>query len=855
MTVAVMEIVKNRMKGKEIEQTTIRGLSIQQIPALQQQYGDNIFQADPPRRFMHMVLDIVREPMFILLVVACTIYFVLSQIKEGFMMVAAMLFVAAISIYQDMRSTRALKALKKYTEPKTLVIRDGIEALIDSDKVVPGDVVVLEEGVKIPADAIVLRENDLTVDESIITGESAPVEKSYSDGLNILYQGSTINTGKCYAKITNIGSNTVLGKLGNSISGYHYPKTLLQQQITKFVRGLAIFGISAFFAIWLINYIKTGDLIISLLFGLTLAMASIPEEIPVAFSSFMALGAYQMGKLGIISRQPQTIENLGAVSVICLDKTGTITENKMKVKTIYEYEKDEIVEIRDELILDNYRVLKYALLASEVDPFDAMEKAIWDAYRQHTGATAHEKLKLTYEYALQGKPPMMTHVYEYEGIKKIAAKGAVERIIKICGLDGVSATKVTDHVRELASKGFRVLGVASAVHTSVVMPIVQDEFNWQFEGLVALYDPPKKNINDVFKKIYDAKITIKLLTGDHPETAVYIAKQTGIKNPGVFVTGNQVMDKRPEELKETVKAIHIYARMFPEAKLKVIEALKANKEIVAMTGDGVNDAPALKSSHIGIAMGKKGTEIARQAADLILTDDDLEKVVEAIRQGRRIFTNLKKAVRYIVSIHIPIILTAALPLLFGWKYPNIFTPVHIIFLELIMGPTCSIFYEREPVEKNSMLLKPRNRTVGLFQSSELFISVMQGIIISAGVLLLYYFFMTSHSLEETRTLVFTTLLLSNIFLTFANRSVKENFVRTIRYKNNLAVPVFIVSVLFLAGISFVEPLRNMFGMTAISFSYFLLCLAVAFASVWWFEVYKTNLEMVYKPGIAGRKTD
>jgi P-type Ca2+ transporter type 2C len=833
------------MKEKEVELNTIKGLSLQQIPALQQQYGDNIFQADPPRRFIHMVFDIIREPMFILLAVACAIYFVLSQTKEGFMMVAAMLFVAAISIYQDMRSTRALKALKKYTEPKTRVIRDGLEALIDSDKLVPGDVVVLEEGVKIPADAIILRENDLTVDESIITGESAPVEKSHGDGQNTLYQGSTINTGKCYAKITDIGNNTVLGKLGKSISGYHYPKTLLQQQMTKFVRGLAIFGITAFFAIWLINYLKSGDLIVSLLFGLTLAMASIPEEIPVAFSSFMALGAYQMGKLGIISRQPQTIENLGAVSVICLDKTGTITENKMKVKTIYEYEKDEIVEIQDDLILDDNRVLRYALLASEVNPFDAMEKAIWHAYQQHTAATAHEKLKLTFEYPLQGQPPMMTHVYEYNGIKTVAAKGAVERIIKICRLDSVSATKVTDYVRELASKGFRILGVASAGHTSATLPIAQDEFNWQFEGLVALYDPPKKNIPDVFKKIYDAKITIKLLTGDHPETAVYVAKQTGIKDPDRFITGNQVMDMGPDELKDKVKTIHIYARMFPEAKLKVIEALKANNEIVAMTGDGVNDAPALKSSHIGIAMGKKGTEIAREAADLILTDDDLEKVVEAIRQGRRIFTNLKKAVRYIVSIHIPIILTAALPLLFGWKYPNIFTPVHIIFLELIMGPTCSIFYEREPVEKNSMLLKPRNRTVGLFQSGELFISVIQGVIISAGVLLLYYFFMNTHSLEETRTLVFTTLLLSNIFLTFVNRSVKENFIRTIRYKNNLALPVFIVTVLFVAGISFVVPLRNLFGMTAITGSYFLLCLAVAFASVGWFEVYKANLGEVY----------
>jgi Ca2+-transporting ATPase len=318
-----------------------------------------------------------------------------------------------------------------------------------------------------------------------------------------------------------------------------------------------------------------------------------------------------------------------------------------------------------------------------------------------------------------------------------------------------------------------------------------------------------------------------------------------------FLTGADVMQMKKKELQESVKDVNIFARMFPEAKLKVIEALKANGEIVAMTGDGVNDAPALKSAHIGIAMGMKGTEMARQSADLILTDDNLEKVVEAIRQGRTIFSNFKKAVRYIISIHIPIIFTAALPLLFGWKYPNIFTPVHIIFFEIIMGPTCSIFYEREPVEENIMQLKPRSRTLGLFSMNELLTSFIQGIIIATGVLILYYLFMKQgHSLEETRTIVFTTLMISNILLTFVNRSFIENFTKTLHYKNNLVLPVLTLSVLFLVVIHFILPVRNIFGMTSITATDFFLCLGVAAVTVMWFEVYKTTLKKIsYEPQV------
>lgn len=821
----------------------IQGLSQAAIPSLQQQYGKNSFRLETPRRLLHVLYDIVREPMLLLLLVACVLYFILGDKTEGVMMLVAICLVAAIAVYQDLRSTKALEALKQYTAQGVTVIRDGMQQYLPTEELVPGDVIILEEGNKVPADAAVLQENDFSVNESVITGESLPVEKHPAPGNNLIYQGTAINSGTCYARVTATGNNTVLGKLGKTVSTITVAKTLLQQQVNRFVKQLAFFGICAFIAIFLVNFLQTGLAAQSLLFALTLAMAAVPEEIPVALSSFMALGALEMSKVGIISRQPQTIENLGSVNVICLDKTGTITENNMVVKTIYDFEKDAFVEARNDPAAA--RVLYMAMLASEEHPFDAMEQAICAANSQHTLQQLTRSLTKVYEYPLQGRPPMMTHVYSENGLYVVAAKGAPERLLQVCKLSDPAVQKITGYVTEQAQKGYRVIGVASAVHTTATFPHTQDEFNWRFEGLLCLYDPPRKNIARVLAQLYDAHIDVKLLTGDYAETARNICRQTGIKNYRQYVTGDEVLLMPDDELKRTVEEVNLFARMFPEAKLRVVNALKANGHIVAMTGDGVNDAPALKASDIGIALGKKGTEMAKQAADLVVTDDNLENVVEAIRQGRKIFNNLKKAIRYIISIHIPIILTASVPLLLGWKYPNVFTPIHIIFLELIMGPTCSVFFEREPVEENIMVPPPRRRSISLFEQDELLISIIQGILITAGVLWLYYFSMyRGTTLPVTRTMVFTTLIVSNIFLTFTNRSFTENFTKTIHYKNNLAPWVLLASTVFLATLHLVKPVRMLFDLAAIGPADFLLCAGVAFVTVMWFEIYKTH---PYKP--------
>jgi Ca2+-transporting ATPase len=433
----------------------------------------------------------------------------------------------------------------------------------------------------------------------------------------------------------------------------------------------------------------------------------------------------------------------------------------------------------------------------------------------------------------------MTHIYTDGAVKLAAAKGAVERIMAACHMSEADSAKVKQYVDKLAAKGSRILGVASALYTGDEMPARQDNFDWQFEGLISLYDPPKENIKNAFEQFYTAGIGIRLLTGDHGGTAVHIANQVGLKNNGRYITGDEVMQLPEASLQQVVNTTAIFARMFPEAKRRVVRALKANNETVAMTGDGVNDGPALKSADIGIAMGRKGTEIARQAASLILTDDNIEKMVEAIRQGRKIFHNLKKAVRYIISIHIPIILTASIPIVLGWQYPNIFTPIHVIFLELIMGPTCSIFFEREPVEADIMQVPPRQKTVSLFSGSELSVSIIQGVIIALAMLILYYVYMSqNYLLPYVRTLVFTTMVLSNILLTFVNRSFTETIFKTIRYKNSFALPVLLSSIAFLAIVLLVPAAQSLFRFTTIGFTDFLVCVATALAGVLWFELYK-----------------
>lgn len=830
----------------------LSGLSGSSISQLQEKYGKNEFSRNKRFRSLKLLASFIKEPMSVLLIIACCLYFILGKNPEGFMMLVATLIVFTIGFYQEVRSSKAIHALKEMTSPEVTVVRDGKQMIIHSKELVPGDIMLLEEGKKIPADGVILQANDFTVNEAVLTGESVPVAKTSSNDSKEIYQGTLINSGSCLAVVTATGNNTQLVQIGHLVEDQLQNKTVLQVQVGRLVNKLALFGLLAFVLIFTINFLHYHEFSTSLLFALTLAMSAIPEEIPVAFSSFMALGAYKMSKLGIISRQPQIIENLGCVDVLCLDKTGTITENKMVLDTVYNYQTDQLCHAEDNFPGCDH-LLRSAMLACESEPFDAMEKAILQAYLKMPATTVHPAMQMVHEYPLEGPVPMMTHVYSFNDQIIVAAKGAPERILNVCGITGEERKRIERHVSEMGSNGFRMLGVASAIHTGT-FPDRQDDFAWQFEGLLALFDPPKKNLPDVIRRLYAAKVNVKLLTGDFADTAIAIAQQTGIRQPAFCYTGQQVMEMTDEELKEAISNANVFARMFPGAKLKVIRHLKEHGHTVAMTGDGVNDAPALKVADIGIAMGNRGTEMAQQAADLVITDDDLDKINVAITEGRKIYHNLLKAVRYIIAIHIPIILTASVPLILGWVFPNIFTPIHIIFLELIMGPTCSVFFEKEPVEHFSVEKGPRKKSDPLLGPGDLLISITQGIIIAAGVLLLYYFSMRSgHSLEETRTMVFTTLILSNVFLTFAVRSYTQTIFTTIRYKNRLALPVLGSSAIFLGLLLLYAPVRQLFGLTAISPAMFGISFATAFASVFWFEVYKTNLP--WKVPVPVRKTD
>lgn len=479
-------------------------------------------------------------------------------------------------------------------------------------------------------------------------------------------------------------------------------------------------------------------------------------------------------------------------------------------------------------------------MASEPIAFDPMEIALHEAYSDSFPVDERLDYKMIHEYPLGGKPPMMTHIFQNsKGEKIIAAKGAPEAFLEISNLDNEEKNEILKVIKNLAKKGYRLLGVGLADFNGDQWPKTQQEFQFSFKGLVAFYDPPKQNIEEVFQGFYKAGIKVKIITGDIAETSMAIAQEIGFKGYDKNMSGDELMELSDSEIQEVVLETEIFTRMFPEAKLRIINALKAKGEIVAMTGDGINDAPALKAAHIGIAMGKKGTEIAKQAASLILLEDDLEKMIDAIAMGRRIYTNLKKAIQYIISIHIPIILIVAIPLMLGWVYPNIFSPIHIILLELIMGPTCSIVYENEPMEKDIMIKNPRPLSTTFFNWKELTTSVMQGLLITLGLLGIYQFSVSSgYDESTTRTMVFTTLISANIFLTFINRSFYYSLLTTFKYVNKLIPLIIGITVGITLMLLFVTPITNFFEFQALNIFQITISVSTGLISVIWYELVK-----------------
>jgi Ca2+-transporting ATPase len=817
----------------------IYGLNDKQVATSRAQYGANQMQVKVESRLLQLLKSMLRDPMIILLLAAAVIYFLTNHISDGIFMLLAISLIAIISRYQEARSNDALKRIREMTRPTCKVIRNGDPIDIPNEDVVVGDYLIIGEGAPIPADGTIISANDFSVDESALTGEALPVHKTEHSEDRQVYRGTTVSSGIAVATVTAIGNATRLGMIGETIDQMGTEKTPLELQIDSFVRKMVVIGIVIFLAIWTINFYQTGDFTNSLLRALTLAMSILPEEIPVAFTTFMALGSWRLMQMGIIVKQMKTVETLGSATVICSDKTGTLTENRMAIAELFILASNSYKEPQSKHDDATMELIRFAMWASEPMPFDPMETAIHQLYGDTAAVDERGKFSLVREYPLGGTPPMMTHIFQNaDGTQLIAAKGAPEALIHVSGLDSMQRQHVEAAVTGLASKGYRVLGVAQGCPMDIY-PNDQREIKFRFIGLLAFYDPPKANIGAVLQSFYDAGVKVKVITGDNPETTAAIAGQVGLRGVENRINGAELIKLNEERLRQQVVHTNLFSRIFPEAKLRIINALKANGEIVAMTGDGINDGPALKAAHIGIAMGKKGTEIAKDAASLILIDDDLSKMTDAIAMGRRIYANLKKAIQYIISIHIPIILTVSLPVVLGWAYPDIFSPVHIIFLELIMGPTCSIIYEREPMEQNAMHVPPRPFTSTFFNMHELSVSILQGLVITAGNLFVYHHAINSgYDEATTRTMVFLTLVTANILLTLENRSLHDSLFRSWRNKNRLIPLIISITIAITALLLYVPVLRRLFSFEQPDTRQLMVSIVVGILSVIWFEVVK-----------------
>jgi len=818
----------------------LKGLTDSEIAQAHEQHGYNQATQLKQESWYTLLLDILKEPMLLLLMAVSVIYFIVGEYSEAIFMICAIIVVSGISFYQDNRSKKALEALEKLNEPLSRVIRNGKLQQIPTHEIAVGDLCLIEEGNMINADGEILYSSDFSVNEASLTGETYSVFKSNEIEDNQVYSGTLVVSGMAVFKVTQIGSSTKLGLIGKSIQVIKEASSPLHLQISKFVKRMAAVGIAVFLIVWGFSFWQSGNLLDSLLVGLTLAMSILPEEIPVAFTTFMALGAWKLMKEGIIIKRSSVVETLGSTTVICTDKTGTITGNAMQLKALYDFKTNRLFEADEFNKSALSELIQYAMWSSEPVPFDPMEKNIHQVYVATQTQDQRAAYHMIHEYPLEGKPPMMTHIFEDKsGNRIIAAKGAPEAILEVSQLSSSEKDRLRQQIATLGQQGFRVLGVGKAQFDAHNFPEQQQDFTFEFLGFIVFYDPPKQGIQDVFKTIENAGIKVKVITGDNAETTRAIAQQAGINNPESAVNGADVLSLSQEELISVADKTTLFTRMFPEAKLATVNALKANGEVVAMLGDGVNDAPALKAAHIGVAMGDRGTEIAKAAALMVITNDDLAKLITGIAAGRRIYANIKKAIQYIISIHIPIILTVSLPVILGWIYPNIFTPVHVIFLELVMGPTCSIVYENEPMEKNAMLQKPRKMTDTFLNFQELGMSILQGLLITAGVLFVYqYAVYMGQSEATTRAMVFTTMIFANVFLCLVNRSFVYSVFESMQNKNQLFPLVIGITLALLFAILYIPTFAAFFKLNSLSINGLGFSILIAGISVLWFEIYK-----------------
>ncbi|MDD5594319.1 MAG: cation-translocating P-type ATPase [Candidatus Margulisbacteria bacterium] len=816
-----------------------QGLSENEAAERLKKEGPNELPSQKKQSVLAILFNVIKEPMLLLLIVTGVIYAFLGELKDALMLSTFVFVIIGITFYQERRTERTLEALRDLSSPRALVIRDGAQKRIAGREVVRGDLIVLREGDRVPADAEVLSCSNLSADESLLTGEAFAVIKSDRDQV---YSGTLIVQGHGLATVTATGLRSELGKIGRSLEQIHEENTLLQKETGKIVRNFTIAGIILCLLVAVIYTLNRGNWLQGFLAGLTLSMAMLPEEFPVVLLIFLTLGAWRISKSQVLTRNKPAIETLGAATCLCVDKTGTLTMNRMKLAALLS--DNTYLSVEDQISLPeaSHDVLEYGILASQKDPFDPIEKEVRRLGELYLSGTEHihNNWQLVKEYTLSKQLLALSHVWESPDKQNyiIAAKGAPEAIADLCHFDRTKNEELTKKVEQMSKHGLRVLGVAKAVFIKTDLPPQQHDFAFEFIGLLGFIDPVRPGVPDSVKEAHAAGLRVIMITGDYPGTAQFIARQIGLKEPENIITGPELETLDEKQLAHRIKTVNVFARVVPEQKLLIVKALKANHEVVAMTGDGVNDAPALKAAHIGIAMGERGTDVAREASDLVLLNDDFSSIVAAVRLGRRIFENLKKAISYIFSVHVPIAGMSLLPVLF--QLPIVLLPAHIAFLELVIDPACSTVFEAEPEEKHIMKRPPRKLNEPLFSRRAFMMSLLQGLSVLAVVFFIFIWGLYIGKGEaEARTLAFTSLVFANLMLIFTNLSWTQNVFRIVRAGNRALWFVTAGTMTALILVLYLPVLRDLFHFQFMHLDDLTISLVGGIVSLAWFEGLKS----------------
>jgi Ca2+-transporting ATPase len=857
-----------------IEDRQFNGLSQQEAAERLKKEGYNELPSAQQRNLLEIALEIIQEPIFLLLVACGIIYLFLGDAQESLILLGFVFFIVGINLYQEQKTERSLEALRDLSSPRALVIREGERQRIAGREVVRGDLLVISEGDRVPADAVLLWSTHLTVDESLLTGESVPVRKRAlsagespqdleslrpgGDDLPWIYSGTLAVQGQAIAQVQATGLHTEMGKIGKALQTVVPEDTVLQKETRRIVGKLTVVAIAICVAVVVIYGISRADWLNGFLAGLALAMAILPNEIPVVLAIFLALGAWRFSLQKVLTRRIPVVETLGSATVLCVDKTGTLTFNCMAVKQLFAYEAgipysyDVTLHELEPLPEAVHPLIEFGILASRKDPFDPMEKALqqigWDylARTEHL----HEDWRLLYEYPLSPELLAMSCVWEAPtGELTVAAKGAPEAIADLCHFTVAQQEELSQQVQAMAQEGLRVLGVAEGRKTGNLpqihdqqtpgwrLPTKQHDFEFAFVGLVGLEDPVRPTVAPAIAECYSAGIRVVMITGDYPVTAQNIARQIGLEPANRVITGGELERMGELELRDRIQNTNIFARVVPEQKLLIVNALKRCGEIVAMTGDGVNDAPALKSAHIGIAMGERGTDVARESADLVLLEDDFSSIVESVKLGRRIFDNLKKGMAYTLAVHVPIAGMSLIPVIFGW--PLVLLPIHIAFLHLIIDPACTVVFEAEPAEANIMQRRPRNPKEPLFSRRTLRLALLQGVsvlVVLVAVFAIAYY--SGHGEFNARALAFTTLIISNLAMILTNRSWSRTIPEMLREPNTALWWVLGGGIVFLGLILYVPVLRHLFSFSLLDTKDLVIALFSGIVSILWFEALK-----------------